>query len=77
MRKNWYELTPKGKKRRLNEACTIADADCLTDDFWRAYDQKDYDKARKILKENNNKGGKIGYHYPKNYDVDDLLTSIY
>ena len=74
MKKNWYELTSKGKCRRLNEACSIVDADCLTYDFWRAYDQKDYDKARKILKQNNNQGGKIGYHYAKNYDVNDLLA---
>lgn len=74
MKKNWFELTERGKSRRLKEACFIVDDDCLTDDFWQAYDNRDYDRARKILKENNNQGGKIGYHYAKNYDVNDLLA---
>lgn len=74
MKKNWFELTERGKSVRLNKVRSIVDADCLTDDFWKAYDQKDYDAARKILKENNSRGGKIGYHYSKNYDVNDLLA---
>lgn len=71
--KNWFDLSDKGKKRRLNEVRSIIDIDCLTHDFWEAYDRKSYDKARKILLENNSKGNRPGYHYSKNYDVIDLL----
>ena len=74
MRKFWYELTDKGKKRRLNEVRSIIDRECLTHEFWEAYDRKDYDKARVILVKNNCKGGKIGYHYSKNHYVNQLLA---
>lgn len=74
MRKFWYELSDKGKKRRLNEVRSLIDMDCPTDEFWQAYDQKDYDRARVILIINNCKGGKIGYHFSKNHYVNQLLA---
>ena len=51
--KNKNKLRLKGKQRRLNKAHTIMIADCLTDDFLRAYREKDYDKIRQILRQDN------------------------
>lgn len=74
MRKKWNELTGLGKVRRLTEVRNIIARECLTYDFWRAYDRQDYDRARDILKQTNEYCNKLGYNYPEYDAVNALLT---
>lgn len=74
MRKKWNELTETGKRKRIKEIRRIMNGECLTFDFWKAYDKREYDLARKILRHTIAYSKKLGYDYAKNNNVDELLT---